>query len=269
MELGILTLIAAAAFLAGLIDSIAGGGGLITTPALLVVGVPAQMALGTNKFQSMFGTASAVINFHRNQKINWKVAVIGIPAALVGSAVGAKLAMIVAATLLAKIIVIALPPVSAIVFLSNSLIDKRKFGHPHGARHDTERSTRGKRSGARQHAALLTLLSCFTIGLYDGFFGPGTGTFLIVVLVLIVGLSFTTASATAKTFNLASNMGAFFVFLFSGQINFKYAIVMAVANIGGNLIGSHLTIKHGDIFVRKILMVSLTILFVYLIVKIF
>jgi uncharacterized membrane protein YfcA len=240
----------AAAFLGGFIDSIAGGGGLIALPALLATGMPAHMALGTSKFQGMCGTTSAIINFQRNQKIIWKVAFFGIPFALIGSVLGARLTLLFDPVSLARILIMILPPAAIAVFASKTITRERPAGAP-----------------LSNGAIVLTILACLTIGLYDGFFGPGTGTFLIVALVLFANMGMVNASATAKTFNLASNFGAFVTFLVSGHVNFSYAIFMAVANIGGNLLGSHLTIKHGASIVQKILVVSLTILFIYLIVK--
>lgn len=252
VEISILTTIwlLAAAFFAGLIDSIAGGGGLITLPALLATGMPAHLALGTNKFQSMCGTTSAIVNFHRNQKIVWKIAFFGIPFALVGSIAGARLTLLFDPASLARILIMILPPAAIAVFASKTLIKEKPVD-----------------ASIAATAMILTALACFTIGLYDGFFGPGTGTFLIVALVLFANMGLVNASATAKTFNLASNVGAFVTFLISGHINFFYAIFMAVANIGGNILGSHLTIKHGNSIVQKIVVVSLTLLFIYLIVK--
>lgn len=247
----IFVFLAMAGFLAGLIDSIAGGGGLIGLPALLAAGVPAHMALGTTKFQSMLGTVFALANFTRKLKVVWKVAAIGLPCSFIGSMGGAKLALLVSPTVLAKIIIILLPPVTAFIFLSSRLLKthietKEISGH---------------------NLWLVTPTICLTIGLYDGFFGPGAGTFFIIALVIFSHLSLVSASATAKTFNLASNLGAFVTFVASGQVYYPYAIIMAIANIVGNILGSHLAIKHGHGLVKKILLISLTLLFAYLIWK--
>lgn len=242
----------AVGFLAGFIDSVAGGGGLLTTPALLVVNLPPHIVLGTNKFQSMFGTASALINFIKKRKVVWSTAIVGIPFALAGSVAGTKLILIIPASLVAKIIIFAIPPAALFVVFFKSIFKKSKTG----------------KAGPFQ-SYFITPLVCFIIGGYDGFLGPGTGSILILVLVFLSRLSFIEASATAKTFNLASNAGSFVTFLISGCVYLPYAIPMAVSNIAGNIIGSHFAIKKGDNFVRKLLLVSLSALFAYLIWKYF
>lgn len=248
----IFVFLCAAGFLAGFIDSVAGGGGLITLPALLAVNLPPQLALGTNKFQSMFGTTFALANFTRKAKVIWKIAAVGIPFALIGSVAGAKLALVIPASVLARVIVVLIPPLAFFVFFSGRLIRVHKEG-----------------SSSKFNLWFMTPLACLTIGTYDGFLGPGTGTFLILGLVFFSRIPLLNASATAKTFNLASNVGAFVTFLVSGYVYFPYAIAMAGFNIVGNLIGSHFAMKHGREFIQKILLVSLTLLFVYLIWKYF
>ena len=242
----------AAAFFAGLIDSVAGGGGLISLPALLACGMPAHLALGTNKFQSTLGTAVAAINFHRKAKILWKIALVGVPCSFAGSVFGAKMALFVEQTMLAKILVVILPPSAALIFASRALL-----------KHKTVPAV------SPVNFWVLTPLMCAVIGIYDGFFGPGTGTFLIVGLVLVSHLPLINASATAKTFNLASNIGAFITFLLAHEVNLLIGALMAGGNILGNYIGSHYAIKHGSALVNKIVCVSLALLFVYLAVKYF
>jgi len=242
----------AAGFLAGFIDAVAGGGGLITLPALLAAGLPPHLALGTNKFQSMFGTSCALINFARKGKVIWKVAALGVPFALVGSALGARLVLFLDPSLVAKIIIGFLPPLVIVVLFSRSILRH----HP---------LARMKKF----NFWVLTPLACLLIGTYDGFLGPGTGTFLILALVFFTHLNLIGASATAKTFNLASNVGAFAMFVISGAVYFPYAIAMAGFNIAGNIVGSHFAIKRGDHFIQKILIVSLSLLFAYLIWKYF
>lgn len=248
----IILFLSAAGFLAGFVDAVAGGGGLITLPALLVANVPPHLALGTNKFQSMCGTSFALANFARKAKVVWKIAAVGIPFALVGSMIGAKLVLTISQAALAKVIVILLPPVALLVFFSKGIISGEKDGGEKG-----------------WLAFVITPIICFGIGMYDGFLGPGTGTFLILALVLFSKLNLVNASATAKTFNLASNVGAFVTFVMSGYVYYPYALAMAAANIAGNIIGSHYAMKHGSGFIRKILLVSLTLLFVYLAWKYF
>ncbi|HPQ81382.1 MAG TPA: TSUP family transporter [bacterium] len=250
MEPLVLFFLSTAGFAAGLIDSIAGGGGLVSLPALLAAGLPPQVALGTNKFQSMCGTAFALANFHRKGKVLWVVAAAGIPAALVGSAAGARLALILPPDLLGRALVLLLPPAAAAVLFSRTMM---RGGRP----------LRGR--GIRFWTA--TIISCSAVGVYDGFFGPGTGTFFIIALVAISRIPLINATATAKTFNLATNAGALAIFVIAGSVDFAVAAVMAASNVAGNLVGSHYALKHGAPLIRKILLVSLSLLFGYLVWK--
>jgi len=247
--------------MAGFIDSVAGGGGLITLPALIAVNVPPYIALGTNKFQSTIGTSFALMNFHRKAKVVWKLATIGIPFALIASVVGARLALVIPASILAKVIVVLIPPLAIFIFFSWQTAGGRRptldVGHS------------APMANNKLKSWLTTIAVCSFIGLYDGFLGPGTGTFLIIALVIFSRIPLLNASATAKTFNLASNIGALATFLISGYVYFPYALAMAGANIAGNITGSHYAMKHGHGFIQKVLLVSLTLLFGYLIWKYF
>lgn len=245
-----LAFLCAAAFAAGLMDAIAGGGGLISLPALLAAGFPPHIALGTNKLQSMSGTAVALANFHRHAKVLWRIAAIGIPFALAGSAAGAKLALLIPPDSLGKVLVVALPPAAIAIFLSRSMLHPAGIHIPHGTR-----------------LWIPTVAACSIVGLYDGFFGPGTGTFLILALVIFSRIPLINASATAKTFNLASNVGAFATFVAAGSIDYAVGIAMAAANIAGGYAGSHLAVKHGDALVRRILIIAVGVLIVYLVWK--
>ena len=236
------------AFVAGFIDSIAGGGGLISLPALLAAGIPPHIALGTNKFQSMFGTSGAVINYAKKSKIVWKAALVGIPFALIGSWIGARMTLIIPPNTLAKILIFMLPPAVILMVASNSLMNKKVSTGP-----------------CKTNTYLIVSLVCFFVGAYDGFFGPGTGTFLIVLMVLFCKIPLINASATAKVFNLASNIGAVVIFMVSGHIYYALGIAMAVSNIAGNLTGSSMAIKRGNTFVQKFVYIAIGILFIYLV----
>ena len=237
-----------AAFVAGFINSIAGGGGLITLPALMIANIPAHTVLGTNKLQAASGSLFATINYAIRGKIIWKIAFLGIPFTLIGSVSGTKLALYFSTTMLTKILIILLPPATVLMFFSNTLIKRQK------AEHIVSKST-----------LLIIPAVCFVLGAYDGFFGPGTGTFLIVFLVLFSKLPLLNASATAKTFNLTSNIGALCTFIISGNVNFIIGIPMAVSNILGSVTGSSLAIKRGDRLVQKFVYLAIIVLFVYLI----
>jgi uncharacterized membrane protein YfcA len=271
LSIPLMAFLSLAGFAAGFIDSIGGGGGLISLPALLAAGLPPYLALGTNKFQSTLGTGFALFNFHRKAKVVWRTAFIGVPFALIGSVVGTRLALIISQAILAKVLIILLPPAAILIFVS------KRFMKPNAIPAGVSAAPAGKYwrgglvhlSGQDSREFLIISLVCLIIGAYDGFFGPGTGTFLIVALILFARLTPIKASATAKTFNLASNFGSFVMFIASGHVYYAYAAGMAAANIAGNLLGSHTAIKKGDALVRSIVLISLTILFIYLLVKYF
>jgi len=239
-----------AAFAAGFIDSIAGGGGLISLPALLISGVPPHIALGTNKLQSACGTTLATINYGRKGKIIWYIAFLGVPFALIGSLLGARLTLIISPDILTKILIFLLPPATILMFLSNILLKRgEKFTY------------KIKRD------AIVIPAVCFVIGFYDGFYGPGTGTFMIVFLVLFANISLLHASATSKVFNLASNVGALIAFIAAGSVNYMLGFFMAIANIAGNLVGSNLAIKKGNKTIQRFVYIAIALLFIYLIIK--
>ncbi|MFH1653219.1 MAG: TSUP family transporter [Pseudomonadota bacterium] len=236
--------------MAGLLDSIAGGGGIISLPALLAMNVPPHIALGTNKFQATFGTSVALINYGRKFHVVWKVVLVGIPFSLIGSVIGAKTALIISPAILAKIIVGCLPIVLLFLIFSKEL-----------------RKPKGRELKYDLKFWVMISITCLIIGTYDGFLGPGTGTFLIIALVIFSHMSVVKASATAKTFNLASNVGSLVPFLMAGKVNFTYAAAMALGNLLGGYTGSHLAMKHGGRFVKRVVFIALTLLFIYLIWK--
>ena len=236
------TALSIAAFLTGLIDSVAGGGGLIMVPALLLTGLPTQTALGTNKFVSTLGTGAAMLNFARSGLVLWKPAFIGVPFALLGAAAGTKCVLFFDSATAGKIVIALLPFAAAA-----TLIPRRA------------------RPGAETFSPLalyvLTPLICFGVGFYDGFFGPGAGSFYILAFHFGLSMNLIKASATAKVFNLASNLGAAVVFVLNAQVLFTYAVPLTIANILGNVVGSQLAIRIGPALVRRFLLFSLCILF--------
>lgn len=235
-----------AAFVAGFIDSIAGGGGLITLPALLLAGVPPHLALGTNKMQSSMGTAVALASFANSNLVLWRLALAGLPFSLIGSGIGSKLALFLSDELLGTILIVLLP-----IAMVCTLVPKK------------ERKSASTSGSSR----ILVPIVCLVIGVYDGFFGPGTGSFLILAFHWIVGIGLVHASATVKVLNLASNLGALGIFLWSGQIIWAIALPMVVASIVGNWLGSRTAMRLGARAVRLFLTVSLGLLLLTLIVR--
>ena len=244
LQLGLLV------FLGGFIDSIAGGGGLISLPAYILTGMPIHMALGSNKFSSAFGTAFSTFNFLRNKRVYIKAIPISVICALVGSAAGAYVALLVSDEVLRWILIGIVPVVAVFVLI------KKDFGKED--RSDTL-STRIILIGAGSAA--------LGIGFYDGFFGPGTGTFLIFAFALALRFDLVTANGNSKIINLSSNIGSLVMFLINGQVLFALAIPAAIFGVAGNLIGSTVAIKKGAKIIKPILVLVLVILLINIIIN--
>lgn len=236
-----------AALLAGVIDAIAGGGGLLTVPALLSAGLPPHLVLGTNKGQSVFGSGAALVRFAKARLIRGPRAALMFPLGFVGSLCGAAAVLLVNPAVL-RPLVIALLMLAAVLVLTG-------MGN---------KSNPASRPRARQGAsgAVAAGLIALGMGAYDGFFGPGTGTFLIAAFVAVLGESLTAASAAAKVVNFASNLAAVILFAARGAVLWRIALPMALAQFAGGWIGAHFTIKGGDVLVRRamILVVAALIL---------
>ncbi len=229
----------AASFFAGFIDSIAGGGGLIQLPALLI-GLPKSETaevLGTNKLSSIFGTSTAAVLYRKQIKPDPKVLLaMGLPA-LFGSAGGAMLASKIPTSSMRPMVLVLLIVVAIYTWF------KPDLGKFENLRHLPRRRV--------QIAALAGVI----IGFYDGIFGPGTGSFLMLILVASLGYAFITASAIAKVVNVATNVGAIMVFGFNGAVIWQIGIIMGVANISGAVVGARLAIKGGSTLVRKVFLI--------------
>lgn len=235
MELTSLIFLCTAAFAAGLIDAVVGGGGLIQIPALFSVLPQAQPAtiFGTNKLASIFGTASAAIRYARRIDVPWRAALPAALAAFVLSCFGAMTVALLPKEWLRPLVLVLLIIVTMYTYVRKDLgaIDQRRV---HGRRD-----------------MLLALLFGGIIGFYDGFFGPGTGSFLIFMFVRLFGLDFLRASVSAKIVNAATNLAALIFFGVHAHVLLATGMAMAVFNIGGSLVGSHLAIRHGAAFVRR------------------
>ena len=228
VSVGVIVALAGAAFVAGVIDAIAGGGGLITVPALLAAGLPPHVALGTNKGQSVFGSASALIAFARRGALDRKLAPKTFPAGLLGSLCGAAAVLALPPSILRPVILILLPVAAAAVLI------KRPVGD----------------GTAPRNAILKAVALAAVIGAYDGFFGPGTGTFLIVGFVILNHMPLVNASANAKVVNFASNLAAVGIFASRGVILWKIALPMAAGQLAGGWTGAHLAVKGGEKVIR-------------------
>jgi uncharacterized membrane protein YfcA len=226
----------AASFFAGFIDSIAGGGGLIQLPALLI-GLPKSETaevLGTNKLSAVFGTTTAAALYRKQIKPDAKILIaMGLPAFL-GSAGGAVLASKIPTSSMRPMVLVLLIIVAVYTWF------KPDLGKFENLRHLPKRRV--------QIAAIAGVV----IGFYDGIFGPGTGSFLMLILVASLGYAFITASAIAKVVNVATNVGAITVFGINGAVLWQIGIILGIANITGAVIGARLAIKGGSTLVRKV-----------------
>ena len=229
-----LALLCAASFVAGLVDAIAGGGGLITVPILLSVGLPPQLALGTNKGQSVFGSFAALIRYLRAGLVERRRAPLTFVAGFVGSLVGACCLLIVKPDLLRPIVLVLLVFAGAVV----------TFRRPPPA---TALRVRAARALPLAGAIALVL------GAYDGFFGPGVGTFLILSFLWLGG-TLPQATADAKAVNFASNLAAVALFAYRGVVLWSVALPMAAAQLVGGFTGAHLAVKGGDRLIRPVVL---------------
>lgn len=236
MELDGLLFLCAAAFLAGLVDAVVGGGGLIQIPALFGVLPQEQPAtlFGTNKLASIFGTTSAALRYARRIKIPWRAALPAAFSAFALSYFGAMTVALLPKEWLRPLVLVLLVVVTVYTFMRKDLgaVDQLRI---HGRRD-----------------MLLAVLFGGAIGFYDGFFGPGTGSFLIFVFVRFFGLDFLRASVSAKIVNAATNLAALLFFGANAHVILATGLAMALFNIGGSLLGSHLAIRHGSAFVRRV-----------------
>lgn len=242
MAVGLLLL---AAFAAGFIDAIAGGGGLITVPALLATGLPASLVLGTNKGQAVFGSGASMISFWRAGRVDAGRAPLAFVAGAIGSLAGASLVLLVSPSVLRPLVMVLL--VSVAVFLT--FRPPLPVGTP-GKTAARPPLTARDPARARRLGAILALV----IGAYDGFFGPGTGTFLIITSVLVLGQSLTSASADAKVVNFASNLAAMVVFAASGTVVWAVSLPMAAAQFAGGWTGAKVAVRGGDHLVRWVVL---------------
>ncbi|WP_019934695.1 sulfite exporter TauE/SafE family protein [Oceanimonas smirnovii] len=232
-----LTILVIASLTAGYIDAIAGGAGLILIPAFLMTGLPPQLALGQEKLVSTVGTIAAIKNFMKSSSIVWAIIPAGIVSALFGAFIGAKAILWLPEEVITYVIMGMLPLGLLATFFKGSMKDANE-----------ERPVR--------KSTIAVSITCLIVGFYDGFFGPGTGSFFIIALFLINHLNLLKASATSKIFNFASNIGAFVAFFIAGQMAFLIGIPMIIASLLGNHLGSNHAIKTDGRVIKKILILT-------------
>ncbi len=238
----IILILFAGGFLAGFVDSIAGGGGIISLPILLSVGIPPHFALGTNKLQSSFGSLTASINYYRGGLVKGKEMALGILFTAIGAAIGTLSIQQLSQTLLQYLI----PVLLLIVFLI--FLFSKNLGHS-----DQQQKIKTN---------LFYLIFGLTIGFYDGFFGPGTGNFWMLAFVLLLGFNIKKATAHTKWVNFTSNIVALIFFAIGGKVMVIPGLVMATGQLSGAFLGSKLVLRSGVKFIRAffLLVTAATIL---------
>lgn len=235
-------------FLAGLVDSIAGGGGLISLPAYLIAGIPPHMALGTNKLGSSMGTTISTIRFAKNGYIHGKIAVSAAVMALIGSALGANLTLLISEKIIKHLMIVVLPVVAFYVLKNKNMGDSDLTG-----------------TISEKKVFVISLTAAFGIGAYDGFYGPGTGTFLLLILTGAARMGIKQASGITKVINLSANVAALITFIINGKVIYPLGLAAGVFCIAGHYIGSGLVVNNGQKIVRPVVLIVLGILFIKII----
>lgn len=235
-------------FLAGFVDAIAGGGGLISLPAYLIAGVPTHLAIGTNKLSSTLGTAISTGRYLKNGYLKGrllKLTAFAVAVSFLGASLGSKLSLLASDQALGRLMVVVLP-VAAFYVLRN-----RDLG---------EEQPREPLPTSRLYATVL--LAALLIGMYDGFYGPGTGTFLLLIFTGPGRLPVREAATLTKVLNLTSNVAALTTFLLHGTLVYPLGLTAALFSIAGHYCGSGLVVRNGRKIVRPVILVVLAILFV-------
>ena len=236
-------------FLAGFVDAVAGGGGLISLPAYLIAGLPVHYAIGTNKLSSGMGTAVATTQFARRGYIPWKQCVFFVLCALIGSSTGARIALLISNDVF-KIIMLIILPLTAIYITRSHALDGEKEPF------------------SPKKTLLIGMAIALGIGVYDGFYGPGTGTFLLLLLTSAAHMKLSSANGIAKTINLTTNLTALVVFWHSGKVLVLLGLAAGCFSILGNWLGTRYFEKSGAKAVKPIMLVVLVIFFIRVLTEI-
>ena len=231
-------------FLGGFVDAIGGGGGLITLPAYLLAGLPMHQAIATNKLSSACGTTLATLRFIKNGLVNLKFAIPSVISAIIGSSIGARLSLLADEGLMETLLIIVLPITAFIVLNKNLFKDKEEASLTLNAK-----------------TYFVSVMAALIIGMYDGFYGPGTGTFLIIAFTVWGKMNVSAANAQAKVINLTTNLTSFTIFLLNGQVLFSLGIAGAICNMIGGYLGAGLVIQKGSKIVKPVILFVLFLLF--------
>ncbi len=239
-------LVSLASLLAGFVDAIVGGGGLIMVPALFATfaSAPPATLLGTNKSASVWGTAVSTWQYSRRVQVPWRAMLPAAAAGFGGSFAGAWAVTVVSPDFLRKLL-----PLVLVAVLGYTLA-KKELGRHHQPRF-----------AGRAEAAAACVIGV-VVGFYDGFFGPGTGSFFVFAFVRLLGYDFLNASVSAKLLNLATNVAALALFTAKGHVWWHFALPLAVANVAGSMLGTHMALRHGTGFVRAIFIFVVSLLII-------
>lgn len=235
-------------FIAGFVDAVAGGGGLISLPSYMIAGLPVHFSIATNKLSSSMGTTIATARYAKKGYIPWKQAVFCVACAFAGSACGAKLALLVS-DLYFKIIMLVILPLTAYY-----VTRKKTFSDD-------------KESLSFAKTTLISMGVSLVIGAYDGFYGPGTGTFLILLLTSFANMKLSEANGIAKAINLSTNIAALTVFLLNGKVIVVLGLVAGLFSIAGNYLGTKCFDKNGAKIVKPIMIIVLAIFFIKVVLE--
>lgn len=237
-------------FLAGFVDAVAGGGGLISLPSYIIAGLPVHFSIATNKLSSSMGTTIATVRYAKNGYIPIKQAIFCVGCALLGSACGAKLALLVSDYYFKIIMLIILPLTAIYVMRGKALKD-------------------GKKELSFAKVTILSMLVALVIGVYDGFYGPGTGTFLLLFLTGVANMKLSEANGISKVINLSTNIAALTVYLINSKVIIVLGLTAGLFSIAGNYLGTKFFDKGGVKAVKPIMIIVLIIFFIKVLTEIF
>ena len=246
--LWVVLLIGVGVFCASFVDAIGGGGGIISVPVYLLAGLPTHFALGTNKMSAGLGTVVSTVRYVKNGFVDWSLGVVSIALALLGSHLGTRLQLMIDERYLKYLLLIVLPLVAFVLLRQKKLPE-----------------TKGEMNPWARRAIVWS--ASLIVGAYDGFYGPGTGTFLLLIFCGLAKLDLRTASGNMKLVNLSSNIGSLITSLMAGKVLIAIGLISAVFSVAGHYIGAGLTIKNGSKIVRPVILVVIGLLAVKVILE--
>lgn len=239
---GMMVILIICGFLAGLIDSVVGGGGLIGIPALLSAGIPVHLLLGSNKLAGTLCSFTSTASFMKSGKIDFSLVKVLIPFSIIGAVSGTLTVRQVPSEFLKPLVIVMLVVIIIYTLFKKAWGDVSTF------------------QGSTAKSRLIGIAVAFVIGFYDGFFGPGTGSFLIFAF-LMMGFEFVTAAGNAKVLNFASNISSLITFIALGSVSYSYGLIMGIPMVIGAVVGSRIAIRKGASYIRP-LFITVTVVLI-------